>query len=259
LDRQNHLQPVLALLPGLDVLDLVAAELGGDRADIAAVDLHCCPGEPAQFFGPHGEFLASPRLDNLSSVYAGLAALLDERSAGQPLALLAAFDHEEVGSETATGAKGPWLGDLVAAIGHGLGLDAGAQAAVWAEACCVSADAGQGFHPNYPDVFDPVHRPVLGGGPLLKVNANRRYATDAIGTALWRRACQAAGTPSQAYVNRNTVPGGGTIGSIVAARWGITVVDVGLPLLAMHSARELCATPDPPWLAQTLAAYWAGA
>jgi aspartyl aminopeptidase len=259
LDAQLHTPPILALLPGLDVLDLVATQAGLKRADLFGADLFCYPTELAQIFGPHDEFLAAWRLDNLSSVYAALEAFLDPGSQGPGLAVFIAFDHEEVGSETATGARGPWLGEIVRTVSRAAGLTADQVDEVWAGATCVSADAGQAFHPNYPGSFDPVHRPVLGGGPLLKVNASRRYATDALGTALWHRACQAAGVPSQVYVNRNTVPGGGTIGSMTAARWGVTTVDVGIPLLSMHSARELCATPDSPWLAQALAAYWAGA
>jgi aspartyl aminopeptidase len=259
LDRQRHIQPVLSLSAACDPRDLIAASAGLGRDDIVGADLFCYPTEPAQVFGPATEFLAAWRLDNLSSVYASLRAFLEPAAAGRSVAVLIAFDHEEVGSATSTGAQGPLLGEVMRAIGRGVGLEPDASDALWADTTCVSADAGQAFHPNYAGHFDPVHQPRLGAGPLLKVNANRRYATDGVGAALWHRACQAAGVPTQMYVNRNTVPGGGTIGSLTAARWGITTVDVGIPLLSMHSARELCGTVDPPWLAQALTAYWAGA
>ena len=128
-----------------------------------------------------------------------------------------------------------------------------------ARSSCVSADAGQAVHPNYVHLFDPGHQPVPNAGPLLKMNANLRYTSDAASGALWRRSCDAAGVPMQLFVSHNGVPCGSTIGPIAAERLGIPTCDVGIPLLSMHSARELAGTSDPAWLSDALRAYFAGA
>ena len=128
-----------------------------------------------------------------------------------------------------------------------------------ARSTCVSADAGHSVHPAYAHLHDPAVQPLINHGPLLKINAQQRYATDATGAAIWARACTAAGVPSQDFVSNNAVPCGSTIGPITATRLGITTVDVGVPLLSMHSAREMCGVKDGPWLAQALHSYWQGA
>ena len=122
----------------------------------------------------------------------------------------------------------------------------------------ISADAGHGIHPNYPQLHDPDHRPLLNSGPLLKVNANQRYTSEGPSSARWLRICRAAGVPTQPFVSNNVVPCGSTIGPITAARLGITSVDVGIPLLSMHSARELCGVADPGYLAGALTAFYSG-
>jgi aspartyl aminopeptidase len=122
----------------------------------------------------------------------------------------------------------------------------------------ISADAGHAIHPNYAQLHDPDHRPGVNGGPLLKINANQRYTTEGPSTARWLRICRAAGVPTQPFVSNNAVPCGSTIGPLNATRLGIESVDVGVPLLSMHSARELCGVQDPLWLAQALTAFYAG-
>jgi aspartyl aminopeptidase len=255
-DRQRDVQPVFGV-SGPDVLTHLARAAGLDADDIAGFDVVSVDSAPPARFGADGALFAAPRLDNLSSVHAGLTALLATEPAGA-IGVLAAFDHEELGSESRSGASGPLLADVLDRVCAALGGHRADLARAIAGSWCLSADAGHGVHPNRPERHDPVHRPVLGGGPLLKVNANQRYATDGVGAAMWSRTCAAADVPWQEFVSNNTVPCGSTIGPLTATRLGIPTVDVGVPLLSMHSARELCHVDDPARLAAAVTAFFAG-
>lgn len=293
LDRQRHTQPVIGLADmlmsggvaddssasasgaggaaasgatggdpadaaGSVVLGLLAASAGVEVADIAGYDVVTVPTEAPAVFGAHSEFLASPRLDNLASVWAGASALAEVDPAQLTgIAVLAAFDHEEVGSETRSGASGPFLADVLERITGGLGGTREEHLRALSGSVCVSSDAGHAVHPNYQGHHDPVNRPLLGGGPLLKINAQQRYATDAVGTAVWARACREAGVGFQEFVSNNTIPCGSTIGPLTATRLGMTTVDVGPPLWSMHSAREMCALSDLADLRAALAEFLA--
>lgn len=259
LDRQRHVQPVWGVdAPGTELLDVVGDAAGVRAADILGHDLLTVDTQPPARFGAGRTFFASPRMDNLTSVHAGLRALL-ESDGSTSIRVLAAFDHEEIGSESRSGASGPFLEDVLVRVLHGLGADAAERRRAFAASWCVSSDAGHAVHPNYPERHDPGHRPVLGGGPLLKINANQRYTSDAPGEALWRRACAAAGVATQPFVSVNTIPSGSTIGPLSATRLGIRSVDVGAPLLSMHSARELADVRDLVGLGDALAAFLGGA
>ena len=257
LDRQGHMQPVLALAPNGGLLSHLWELTGINPDDVALHDLFTFDVAAPARFGLHDEFLASARLDNLSSTHAALTAMEDLDEAGD-VAVFAAFDHEEVGSATTSGAAGPLLEDVLHRIASTLGLDVDGTRAMLARSSCVSADTGHVVHPNYPNHHDPVVRPLPNKGPLIKLNANQRYATDAVGGAIWMKACDDAGVPTQPFVSNNAMPCGSTIGPITATRLGITTVDVGIGLLSMHSAREMCGVEDPMLLARALRAYWAG-
>jgi len=259
LDKQHHMNPVFGLGDPLqeDLLAVLAAHVPGggvDPALIGGYDVVVADSQQPAVFGTKGEFFASGRLDNLSATHAGLVALIGHAAsdvpAGGPIAVLAAFDHEEIGSGSRSGACGPILEDILTRISDGLGATVSQRRQALAASFCVSADAGHAVHPNYPERHDPANRPVLNGGPLLKINANQRYATDATGAAFWARLCAGAGVPYQEFVSNNDVPCGSTIGPLTATRLGIRTVDVGVALLSMHSARELCGVQDPFRLAR---------
>ncbi len=264
LDKQRHTTPIVGLadLAEADVLEILAASADVDPELIVGHDVYTIPAQEPALFGAADEFFASPRLDNLLSVHAGVTAMTSlDAEALDAVALFAGFDHEEVGSNSRSGASGPFLSDITERIVAALYPEANRSdyLAALAASVCVSSDAGHAAHPNYPERHDPHVRPRLGAGPLLKLNAQQRYATDAVGAATWARACAAAGVEYQDFVSNNSVPCGSTIGPLTATRMGMTTVDVGPALYSMHSAREMCAISDVVALGAVAKAFLQGA
>lgn len=259
LDKQNETQPVWGLGDPSeeDLLGELAASAGVNAADIRGFDAVVADSARGAVFGKDKAFFASGRLDDLASVHAGVVALAGISAAPRGVAVLAAFDHEELGSASRSGAAGPFLEDILARIYAGLGADATEQRRALAASWHLSSDVGHSVHPNYAQKHDPVVQPLLGSGPILKINANQRYATDAIGAAAWAGWCKSAGIASQEFVSNNAVPCGSTIGPITATRLGIRTVDVGIPILSMHSARELAGVADLHALTQVAEAFFA--
>ncbi|CAM5473054.1 M18 family aminopeptidase [Streptomyces narbonensis] len=262
LERQRHMQPVWGLgkVHEGDLIAFVAAEAGVDAEDVTGWDLMVHPVEAPAYLGRDRELLAGPRMDNLLSVHAGVAALasLGGRDDLPYIPVLAAFDHEENGSEADTGAQGPLLGNVLERSVYARGGSYEDRARAFAGTVCLSSDTGHAVHPNYAERHDPTHHPRVNGGPILKVNVNQRYATDGSGRAVFAAACEKAGVPWQSFVSNNDMPCGTTIGPITAARHGIQTVDIGVAILSMHSARELCGADDPYLLANALVAFLEG-
>ena len=205
--------------------------------------------------GADRSLIASGRIDNQVSCWAAVSALTATEP-GPRIAVVALFDHEEVGSESASGAAGPLLADTIERVLAGSGIDSVDDVRrVIASSSCVSADNAHAVHPNYPERHDAGHAPLVNGGPAIKLNVNQRYATDAATAALFRACCEKAGVPVQTFVSRNNLPCGTTIGPLTATRLGIATVDVGVPQLSMHSARELCGAEDPAHLLAALTNY----
>lgn len=268
-DRQAHMQPVLTVGdPEASILQVIAEAAGVARDDIAAFNLITADAARGAVFGTGEPFVACGRLDNLSSVHASLQAFLGaaarhangaaQGNTSGDVLVMVAFDHEEVGSDSRYGAGGPLLEDVLNRTGRALGANEELRHRMLAASSCVSADAAHSVHPNYAGKHDPVVRPIIGGGPVTKVNGNQRYASDAASVALWESACARAGVPVQRFVGNNDVPCGSTIGPITATRLGIDTVDVGVPMLSMHSAREMVGARDQLWLTQGLEAYLVG-
>lgn len=246
-----------------DLIAFLEEENGLERGSVTGWDLMTHPVERPAYLGRDGEFVAGPRMDNLLSVHAGTAALA--AVAGGPgaadlpyIPVLAAFDHEENGSQSDTGADGPLLGGVLERSVFARGGSYEDRARAFAGTVCLSSDTGHAVHPNYAERHDPTHHPRVNGGPILKVNVNNRYATDGSGRAVFAAACEKADVPFQSFVSNNSMPCGTTIGPITAARHGIRTVDIGVAILSMHSARELCGDRDPYLLANALAAFLEG-
>jgi aspartyl aminopeptidase len=260
LDKQRHMTPVWGLGDAGegDLIRFLEEETGLTAGDVAGWDLMVHSVEPPAYLGRDRELLAGPRMDNLLSVHAGAAALAAAASGETGPAcipVLAAFDHEENGSQSDTGAQGPLLGTVLERSVYARGGTFEDRARAYAGTVCLSSDTGHAVHPNYAERHEPGHHPMPNGGPILKVNVNQRYSTDGSGRAVFAAACARAGVPWQDFVSHNAMPCGTTIGPITAARHGITTVDIGVAILSMHSARELCGADDPFLLAGALTAF----
>ncbi|GGV69339.1 M18 family aminopeptidase [Streptomyces griseoloalbus] len=264
LDKQRHMQPVWGMGDDVRDGDLIAflEETSGiPSGEVTGWDLMVHSVEPPAYLGRDRELVAGPRMDNLLSVHAGAAALAAVANRGADLSripVLAAFDHEENGSQSDTGADGPLLGSVLERSVFARAGSYEDRARAFAGTVCLSSDTGHAVHPNYAERHDPTHHPRVDGGPILKVNVNNRYATDGSGRAVFAAACERANVPFQSFVSNNAMPCGTTIGPITAARHGIRTVDIGVAILSMHSARELCGAQDPFLLANALVAFLDG-
>ena len=240
LDKHAHTIPVWGTFaPPFD--SWLSTVSGCD--DIVAFDAHLFDNTPASILGVDGSLIASARLDNQLSCWAAIEALATSDSSFNVIVVL--NDHEEVGSESITGAGGPLLEIVVNAVMDSHALTSGERHDVLRQSWCLSADNAHAVHPNYQERHDPRHGPIVNSGPALKLNGNQRYATTARGAAHLANVAQSAGVPLQTFVSRNNMPCGSTIGPITSTRLGIEAIDVGVPQLSMHSARELCGAEDP--------------
>jgi aspartyl aminopeptidase len=261
LNAQQHLVPMWGLgpvAPG-DFADLLAKELGVAAGDVLSWDVMLHDLSPAALLGADEELVSSARLDNLLSCWAATEALLATGPGDAPgVPVICLFDHEEIGSQSATGAAGTILPVVLERVALAAGLDRDGFLAALAGSLCISSDGAHATHPNYPERHEAGHQIALDGGPVLKINANVRYATDAPGAAHFKLAAERAGVPVQEFVTRTDLPCGSTIGPVTAATLGIPTVDVGVAQLSMHSARELCGAADPVRLAAVLTEVLAG-
>ncbi len=267
LNEHSHLSPIVGQLetlvkegetPAEVVLEWIASLAGCDPKHIEGHDLCLYDVQRGSIIGLDQAYLQIGRLDNLASCYHGLTALLEQSAQDTPAftQVLGLFDHEEVGSQSARGAKSTFLGDVLARLCDGAGepLSRCVQ-----QSYQVSADMAHAVHPNYADKHDGSHQPLMNHGPVIKNNVNTKYATDGDTSAVFRRACQAAGILPQEFVNRPDLACGSTIGSLTSALLGLRTVDVGNPMWSMHSAREMTGVADQVLMHRALSAFYAGA
>lgn len=239
------------------LLTYLAAALRVDSDAILAYELTAYPVEPPCYLGAHDELISASRLDNMTSVLACLDGLVTAKEA-DGLSLIALFDNEEVGSRTKQGALSAALPNLLQRIYAGLGLTQNDYLTDLSRAFLLSVDVAHALHPNAPEKNDITNFPVLNGGVVLKTAASQSYVGDAESIAIIRALCETNDIPWQYYVNRSDIRGGSTLGSLVSANLAIRAMDIGVPLLAMHSARELMGTRDQDALTQLLTAFFAG-
>ena len=264
INAQKHLPPVLMKLPESEAGEaiekqvdfkallgkVVNAEDPAARAEkILDYELYFYDVQPPAVIGLHDDFIASARLDNLLSCYTGLTAILEENSKNT---LLVCSDHEEVGSMSAAGAQGPFLRNVLERV---CGSDEIMSRTI-ANSEMISADNAHGVHPNYADVHDAGHGPILNDGPVIKINANQRYASNSETASMFRYLCELADVPVQSYVVRSDMACGSTIGPITASELGVKTVDVGVPTFAMHSVRELAGRWNAYYLYRAIQSFF---
>ncbi|MFI6042961.1 M18 family aminopeptidase [Nocardia sp. NPDC051321] len=257
LDPQRHVNAVWGVgHEPRSFLAFVAERAELDPAALLGWELMTHDLAPSRIVGRDRDLVSAPRLDNQGTCYAGLHAFLAAVEApGAAIPVFATFDHEEVGSQSDRGAQSELLPTVLERIVLSRGGDRAEFFAAVAASVCASGDMAHATHPNYPERHEPAHRIQVNGGPVLKVNQNLRYATDAVGAGAFALACAQAGVPLQRYVHRADLPCGSTIGPMTAAGTGMTTVDVGAAQLAMHSAREIMGAADVPAYAAALAAF----
>lgn len=250
LSKQKDVLPILGIInneleKGNLLINLICEELNIEQKDILDFDLYLADTAPACTFGIHNEFISSGRLDDLSMVHAGLKALLlSGEQTPKTTQVLAIFDNEETGSQTKQGAGSPFLASILQRIVAAQGGTTEDFYRCIEQAFMVSADNAHAWHPNYSEKFDPTNHPVLGGGPVIKFNAAQKYASDAVSAAVFAGICEKAGVPCQRFVNHSDVAGGSTLGNILASSLPLKGVDMGNPMLAMHSCRETASVAD---------------
>ena len=261
-NKGAELNPAVDLLPLLGCgkepgafRKLIAEAAGVREEHLLSTELFLYPRTKAVQTGLNGEFIVSPRLDDLQCVFGCLEGFLAAKPGGS-LPVLAVFNNEEVGSNTRQGADSTFLTDVLERIAHGCGLDSEAWKAAVANSFMVSADNAHAIHPAHPEYADKGEFPVLGGGIVIKFNANQRYTTDAVSGAVFQAICQEAGVPVQRYSNRADLPGGSTLGNISTAHLSVPTVDIGLPQLAMHSVCETAGAADTDHLVKAMTAYF---
>ena len=271
LNAQKHLAPLIGLGEEATLAGLLCDELGSkggaksSTSDILAYDLMAYDFQPAARSGVNGEFIHAARLDNLASSHAGLSALLESGDNGTAdcTRVVVLYDHEEVGSRSTQGAGGTFLKDTLERISTGVAVEDGQEegqemARAVSRSWLVSADMAHAVHPNYADRHEPEHRPKIGGGPVIKSNANQSYATDAESAGFFAALCSRVDVTPQVFVTRSDLGCGSTIGPISAARVGIRTVDVGSPMLSMHSCREMAGAGDVEPMVAVLTEFFRG-
>lgn len=237
-------------------MKLMAAEADVAEEDILGHDLFLYDRTPGTVWGANEEFISAPRLDDIQCAFASLEGFLrGERK--ESIAVHCVMDNEEVGSTTKQGAASTFLKDTLMRINMGLGRTQEEYLMTLADSFIVSADNAHALHPNHTDKTDPVNRPVLNGGIVIKYNANQKYCTDGVSAAIFKDICDRAEVPYQTFVNRSDMAGGSTLGNISNTQVPMKTVDIGLAQLAMHSVYETTGAKDTESLAKAAAVLFA--
>ncbi len=256
-NAQSDLLPVFSESDsGLALFDIIARELNIDKNDILDTDLFLTNRVKGSIWGADNEFIASAHLDDLQCAYCGAVSLIESEN-DNAVIVNAVFDNEEVGSGTRQGAASTFLKDTLMRINKALNFDDEKYMTAVADSFMVSADNAHGLHPNYEQKADPVNRPKLNQGIVIKYSANQKYTTDAVSAAVFKAICQKADVPIQTFTNRSDVIGGSTLGNISSTQVALKTVDIGLAQWAMHSPYESAGVKDTYYLQKALKEFFA--
>lgn len=254
-NAQKDLLPLWGPAGGLSFMDVIAAEAKCAKEDILGHDLSLVSLVPGTMWGAENEYISSPRLDDLQCAFAAFRGYTMGKKE-KHISVFALFDNEEVGSGTRQGAGSSFLFDTILRLSAALGISQDRMLAMLARSFLISADNAHAVHPNHPAESDPVNRPVLNGGIVIKFNAQQKYCTDGWSAAHFRALCEEAKVPVQVFTNRSDRPGGSTLGNIAITKVGIPAVDIGLPQLAMHSSYETAGIKDTAYLVMAAAMFF---
>ena len=267
-NKQKDTLPLFAIATGEEVenkqnfISLLAEEMKVKKDDILAYDLYLYDREAGAFVGKHDEFFSLPKIDNLGMAYPSIRALIASKNE-EFTQVSCVFDNEEIGSSTAAGAGSPFLSDtlkrIVIAASDIEGLKTNPFEMfqeVIASSFLISADQAHGLHPNYEEKNDITNFPLMNCGPVVKMSASMSYMSDAVSAGIFKDLCKSAGVPCQTFVNRSDMRGGSTIGPITMGNLNIRCVDIGNPILAMHSVRELGGTLDQEYIEKVFAQFY---
>jgi aspartyl aminopeptidase len=248
LNKQKDLLPIMGQIDKDTnkekyLLNLIGKEIGESPENILDYDLYVYLAEEGVVTGVDGEFVSAPRLDDLSMVYASIKGIINgEHKDGINIA--ACFDNEEIGSRTKQGADSNLFAIITERIAIALGKSKTQYYRMLSDSYMISADGAHGLHPNYPEKNDPTNKPTVNKGIAIKINASKKYSSDAVSIGVFQQLCEKEGVEVQKFVNRSDLTGGSTLGTIATKYLPISAVDIGVPMLAMHSSREIMGTND---------------
>jgi len=254
-DVQNELLPVVTTDKNFKLKTLIASELKVDENQISGFDLFLVNRDKPVLWGNENEFISSPKIDNLECAYTTLQGFKGASNKNNVL-VHCVFDNEEVGSQSRQGAGSTFLKDVLTRINEGLGRSDEEYRAAVANSFLVSADNAHAVHPNYVSSADPVNRPVVNGGPVIKFNASQKYTSDSVSGSVFKKICEKAGVPYQIFTNNSNIAGGSTLGNISTNQVSVLSVDIGLAQWAMHSPNESAGAKDPELMVKAIKQFY---
>lgn len=254
-NAQNNLLPIVGLGEDFDLNKLIAETLKVDEKDIICHDLFLYDRTKTSILGANEEFIQSGKIDNLGMMHAGFCALIDAKATDNTQ-IFVGFDNEEIGSRTQQGAASAMFRDVLKKISYGLGNDELTFINQIYKSYMVSADQAHAIHPNYLQKADPTNQPKLNEGPVIKDSSSKSYATDGFGRAVLEEIAKENNVPVQHFHNRSDMRGGSTIGAIIETNTGIRNIDIGNPMLAMHSVREMAGIKDQKYMIDLMKGFF---